>query len=151
MKAKRQYGFEPDYAVLPGDTVREVMEYLGMTQRELSARTDLTVQTISRIFKGDQPISYETANSLELATGAPARLWNNLEAGYGEQKAKLKEPFIIEVIGFCTHRDKVAGDPLVATLKRRYKTLTKRINNDTMELEKITRDLATLEKEKEKV
>jgi septal ring factor EnvC (AmiA/AmiB activator) len=46
---------------------------------------------------------------------------------------------------------KVAGDPLVATLKRRYKTLTKRINNDNMKLEKITRDLATLEMELEKI
>jgi plasmid maintenance system antidote protein VapI len=30
-------------------------------------------------------ISYETANKLELATGVPARMWNNLEAQYREQ------------------------------------------------------------------
>jgi addiction module HigA family antidote len=91
MKAKRLYGFEPDYAVIPGETLREVMESMGMTQRELAARTDLTVQSISRILKGVQPITCETANRLELATGVPARLWNQLEVGFREQTAKIKE------------------------------------------------------------
>lgn len=55
--------------------------------------------------------------------------------------------FIIEVIGFCTHRDKVAGDPLVATLKRRIKNLTKRMDRDMLLLDNAKRELATLEKE----
>lgn len=91
MKANRKYTFQPDYAVPPGDSLREVMESLEMTQRELAVRTGLTVQTLIRIFKGEQPISYESANRLELATGVPARFWNNLEAQYQEQKAKLDE------------------------------------------------------------
>ncbi len=91
MRAKRKYKYQPDYAVLPGDTLREVMESLGMTQKELAIRTGLAVQTLIRIFKGEQPISYESANRLELATGTPARFWNNLELKYQEQKAKLDE------------------------------------------------------------
>ena len=51
----------------------------------------LTEQTLTRIFKGDQPISYETANRLELVTGVPARMWNNLEAQYREHLAKQEE------------------------------------------------------------
>jgi len=91
MRSKRKYTFQPDYTVLPGDTLREVMESHEMTQKELAVRTGLTVQTLIRIFKGEQPISYESANRLELATGVPARFWNNLEAQYQEQKAKLDE------------------------------------------------------------
>ncbi len=91
MRAKRKYKYQPDYAVLPGDSLREVMESLEMTQKELAVRTGLTVQTLIRIFKGEQPISYESANRFELATGVPARFWNNLEAQYQEQKAKLDE------------------------------------------------------------
>lgn len=91
MKALKKYKYQPDYAVLPGDTLREVMESLDMTQKELAVRTGLTVQTLIRIFKGEQPISYESANRLELATGVPARFWNNLETQYQEQKAKLDE------------------------------------------------------------
>ena len=91
MRAKRKYEFEPDYAVPPGVTLHEVMESLQMSQKELAQRTGLTEQTLTRIFKGDQPISYETANRLELVTGVPARMWNNLEAQYREQLAKQEE------------------------------------------------------------
>ena len=91
LTAKKLYGFEPDYAISPGETLKEVMESLNMAQKELAIRTGLTVQSLNRIFKGDQPISYETANKLELATGVPARMWNNLEAQYREQLAKAKE------------------------------------------------------------
>ena len=91
LTAKKLYRFEPDYAIPPGQTLREVMESLNMSQKELAIRTGLTVQSLNRIFKGEQPISYETANKLELATGVPARMWNNLEAHYREQLAKAKE------------------------------------------------------------
>jgi HTH-type transcriptional regulator/antitoxin HigA len=86
-----KYVFEPDYAVPPGQTLREVMESLGMSQSELAKRTDLTVQSLNRIFKGAQPITYESANRLELATGVSASMWNNLEAQYREQLAKIHE------------------------------------------------------------
>ncbi len=96
LTAKKRYGFEPDYAVPPGETLKEVMESLDMSQKELAIRTGLTVQSLNRIFKGDQPISYETANKLELATNVPARMWNNLEAQYREQLAKVKERMQLE-------------------------------------------------------
>ena len=88
---KKRYEFEPDYAVAPGDTLMEVIQSLEMTQKDLAIRTGLTEQTLNRIFKGEQPISYETANRLELVTQVPAKFWNNLEAQYREQKTKLEE------------------------------------------------------------
>lgn len=91
MKRKKKYGFSPDYAVPPGKTLQEVMASLGMSQREMAMRTGLTVQTLIRIFSGNQPISYETAGRLELVTGVPARYWNNLELQYQEQLARLAE------------------------------------------------------------
>ncbi len=91
LTAQKKYEFTPDYAVPPGDTLLEAMESLEMTQKELAMRTGLTEQTLTRIFKGEQPISYETANRLELVTRIPAGFWNNLEAQYREQLAKLEE------------------------------------------------------------
>jgi len=91
VKATRKYTFEPDYAIAPGITLRETMEALDMSQKELATRTGLTQQTLIRIFKGEQPISYETANRLELALGVPSSMWNNLEAQYREQVAKVHE------------------------------------------------------------
>ena len=91
VRAGRQYKFEPDYAVLPGETLKEVMDSLSMSQKELALRTGLTVQSINRILKGEQPITYETANKLELATDVPAHFWNNLEINYRGQLAKIRE------------------------------------------------------------
>lgn len=91
MRAKKKYGFDPEYAVPPGETLRETMTSLQMTQKELADRLGLTVQTLNRIFEGVQPITYETANRLELVTGIPARLWNNLEMQFQEDKSKLEE------------------------------------------------------------
>jgi HTH-type transcriptional regulator / antitoxin HigA len=96
MKAKKQFDFQPDYAVCPGETLKEIMESLNMSQKELAVRTGLTVQSLNRIFKGEQPISYESANRLELATGVPARYWNNLEAQYREHLSKIEERKIME-------------------------------------------------------
>ncbi len=97
LKALKKYEFEPDYAIPPGATLLEVMESFEMTQKELAIRTGLTEQTLIRIFKGSQPISYETANRLELVTQVPASMWNNLEAQYREQLAKLEERQRLEV------------------------------------------------------
>ncbi len=91
MKALKTYPHNPDYAVPPGETLREVMESLGMTQAELALRTGLTVQTLNRIFNGEQPVTCETAGKLELVTGVPARMWNNLEALYREQLTRIAE------------------------------------------------------------
>nr|VFK54908.1 MAG: addiction module antidote protein, HigA family [Candidatus Kentron sp. TUN]VFK58809.1 MAG: addiction module antidote protein, HigA family [Candidatus Kentron sp. TUN]VFK60686.1 MAG: addiction module antidote protein, HigA family [Candidatus Kentron sp. TUN] len=91
MEAKKKYAFEPDYAVPPGETLLEVMNSLDMTQKELAIRTNLTPQTLNRIFNGKQPITFETANRLELVTNVTANFWNNLEVGFQEQNAKLAE------------------------------------------------------------
>ncbi len=94
LKARRKYKFEPDYAVAPGETLRELIESIGMTQAELARRTGLTTVSIARILSGDQPISYETANRLELVTGVQAEFWNRLEANYREQL--LKQETLLE-------------------------------------------------------
>jgi HTH-type transcriptional regulator/antitoxin HigA len=88
---KTTYSFEPDYAVAPGETLAETLESLGMSQAELALRTGLAVVSINRIIKGLQPITADTANKFELVTGVSASLWNNLEAQYREQLAKIEE------------------------------------------------------------
>ncbi|MGB4407575.1 MAG: helix-turn-helix domain-containing protein [Sphaerochaeta sp.] len=90
MNKNRNYAFDPDYAVPPGRTLEEVIESLGMTQKELAIRTGLTEQSIIRILNGEQPITYDTATKLEMVTAVPARMWNNLEMQYREQLSKLK-------------------------------------------------------------
>ena len=90
-KAKKSFEFTPDYAVAPGKTLSEVIESLNINQKQLAIRSGLTEQSIVRILKGDQPISIETANRLELVTCVPARMWNNLEMQYREQLSKVEQ------------------------------------------------------------
>ncbi len=70
------------------------METLGFTQRDFARRLGLTVQSLNRIFKGQQPVTSETAVKLERVTGTPAAFWNNLEAHYRQQlqKAEVAAP-----------------------------------------------------------
>lgn len=89
--AKRRYGFEPDYAVAPGETLQETIESLGMTQRDLALRTGMAPKTINEIIKGKAPITPDTAVFLERVTGVAARMWNNLEMNYREQLAKIAD------------------------------------------------------------
>lgn len=87
----KKYTFDPDFAIPPGETLKETMISLEMSQVEFADRLGLTVQTLNRIFKGSQPITYSTAGKLELVTGVPADFWNNLELQYRQLLAKLEE------------------------------------------------------------
>lgn len=89
-KSKPRFAFEPDYAVPPGATLQEAIDHLGIDQKELAARTGMAAKTINQIVKGKAPLTPDTALRLERVTGLPARTWNNLEANYREQLARLE-------------------------------------------------------------
>ena len=74
--------FEPDYNIPPGATLKEALEDRGLTQSDLCLRTGLAEKTVSQIINGIAPISYETAEKLEFATGIPATFWNQRELTY---------------------------------------------------------------------
>lgn len=78
------YQFRPDYSGAPGETLRERLEQLGLTQAELAARANLSSKHVNQIMQGVAPITLETAIVLERITGIPARFWNRREADYRE-------------------------------------------------------------------
>lgn len=82
--------YEPDYAVPPGETLLETISGLGMDQKELATRLGLSEKHVSQMINGHVPVSYDVADKLELVTGVPARLWNNLEMNYRERLAKIE-------------------------------------------------------------
>lgn len=71
-----------DYAIPPGETLRELLDEQGMTQRELARRADLSPKHVNQLLHGLVPLSADVATRLERVTGVPARMWNNLEANY---------------------------------------------------------------------
>jgi len=86
-----RHPYEPDYAVPPGQTLQETIDAQGIDQRELAVRAGLSAKHINQVVKGVAPITHGTAIRLERVTGVPARIWNNLEANYQEQRARLAE------------------------------------------------------------
>ena len=82
---------QPNYAIPPGETLRETLEAIGMTQAELAERTGRPKKTINEIIAGKASITAETALQFERVLGVPAFFSNNLERNYQETLARLKE------------------------------------------------------------
>lgn len=82
--------FKPCIAVPPGETLKEHLEDIDMSQADLAKRTGLTTKHINEIINGKASISQDTSLKLENVLGIPASFWNNLEASYQETKARLE-------------------------------------------------------------
>ncbi|MDD2482013.1 MAG: HigA family addiction module antitoxin [Lutispora sp.] len=83
--------FMPSIAIPPGETIRENMIFLGMNQKELAIRLEITPKHLSNIINGKEPITYETALKLETVLGPKAQFWMNLETNYQLIKSRLKQ------------------------------------------------------------
>jgi HTH-type transcriptional regulator/antitoxin HigA len=81
---------DTDYAVPPGETLRELLDEQGLTQRDLARRADLSPKHVNRLLQGLVPLSADVAQRLERVTGTPARIWNTLEAGYRSDLQRLR-------------------------------------------------------------
>jgi HTH-type transcriptional regulator/antitoxin HigA len=82
---------DADYATPPGETLRELLEEQGLTQRDLARRADLSPKHVNRLLQGLVPLSAEVAQRLEHVTGTPARIWNRLEANYRSDLERIRE------------------------------------------------------------
>lgn len=74
--------YNPDIAIHPGETLKDELDFLKLTQVELAQRTGLSEKHISQIINGADPITSETAIKLERAIGVTATFWNNLQKDY---------------------------------------------------------------------
>ena len=82
---KVKYPYKPDYAVPPGATLKETLRVKSLSQAALARRTGLAEKTISQIISGKAPITYKTAEKLEMVLGVSASFWNAREHSYREQ------------------------------------------------------------------
>lgn len=80
-----------DELILPGETVLEMMEEYGITQRELALRMDYTPKHINEVIKGKSQITVEFAMRLESIFGLKTNFWLSLENNYREHLLRLSE------------------------------------------------------------
>ncbi|MDZ4579781.1 HigA family addiction module antitoxin [Bacillus cereus] len=88
--------FNPGIAIPPGETLQEVLEDRGMTQKDLAERMEVTPKHINKIIKGTAAISPDISIKLEDVLGIKASFWNNLEMKYQETKARINSMANIE-------------------------------------------------------
>lgn len=112
---------EPDYAVPPGETLAEWLEERRMKQAELASRINISEKALSQIISGTAPLTRATAAKLELVTGVAARTWNNLEAVYQDDRARLSQRTELE-----SHSDWLREMPAAALRKLGIITATNR-------------------------
>ncbi|MCD6107070.1 MAG: HigA family addiction module antidote protein [Caldisericaceae bacterium] len=86
-----KYKFQPDYAVHPGETLREKLEELNMKPKEFAVRTGKPVKTISNVLNGKSSITSEMAVQFEKVLGIPASFWMTKQANYNEFIARETE------------------------------------------------------------
>jgi len=82
--------YNPNTAIHPGVTLREMLESLEMSQVGLSRRTGLTPKTINEIVQGENPITPKTAIKLSAVFGMSASFWNNLQRNYEQTLLRLQ-------------------------------------------------------------
>lgn len=96
MTTIERHPFQPDYAIPPGETLRDRLSEMNLSQTELAARAGLSTKHISQIMQGIAPITLETAIALDRITGVPARVWNRLEADYREARLRSTPPALTD-------------------------------------------------------
>ena len=88
---KNSVGLSREYIIHPGETLSEVLEDRGMTQRELAVRTGMTEKHISTVIRGQKGISATFAKKLEYALGIETAFWMNLQAIYDREILEFEE------------------------------------------------------------
>jgi len=83
--------FVPNYAIPPGETLKETLWYQEMSLTELKEETGYSKEILAGVIAGRVPIDHEMARRFESAFGIPASLWLNLERNYQQDLKRIKE------------------------------------------------------------
>lgn len=105
--------YTPREVTPPGETLRETLDALPMTQSQLAIRTGLSQKHVNQIIQGLAPITHETAIALERTTGVSASTWNGLEARFRDHLSREDEAKDLEA-----HKEWLTRIPLSELRKR---------------------------------
>lgn len=74
--------YHPEHISPPGETIRDILEDLGMSQAELARRMGRPPNKVNQMIQGKKAITADTALELESVLGLPASFWMNREQNY---------------------------------------------------------------------
>ena len=71
-----------DYAVHPGEFLKDEIEFIGMTPRDLAERMGRPPRVVDEILNCERSVCAEIAADLERVLGIPAYMWTRSQARY---------------------------------------------------------------------
>ena len=71
-----------NYPVSPGSILKEEIDYLGISHRELATMMDCSNSLVDDIIAERAPVTSQIAINIEKALGIKAYIWTNLETSY---------------------------------------------------------------------
>lgn len=89
--ARKTTGLSLDLIIHPGETLQEVLDNQGISQKELAKRTELSPAYVSMVIGGQKSISARMAKKLEYALGINSKFWANLQSNYDQELQEYRE------------------------------------------------------------
>ena len=83
-------------AIPPGETIKELLEDRGISQKEFASRIGMSEKHISKLINGDVQLAMDMAKRLETVLGPSVQFWCRLEAFYREDLCKALEENAME-------------------------------------------------------
>lgn len=88
---KKRIGISRELIIHPGQTLADILEERGISQKELSVRTGVTAAYVNMVIAGKKNISANFAMALEYALDTPKSFWLNLQAHYEAELLDYQE------------------------------------------------------------
>jgi plasmid maintenance system antidote protein VapI len=82
--------FSPDWLLVPGESVFDLIREKRWDLEEFSSRIGLSIQEVFALLKGKRKITSDLALSLSLVLGSTSDFWLALEANYQKRMVRKK-------------------------------------------------------------
>ena len=87
---EKEYTFQPDYAVHPGEYLKDVIEARNLNKSEIAKALDIEYSLLMNIINCQKPIDPELSIRLEKVLGISHNIWNNMNTDYYNFYSKNK-------------------------------------------------------------
>lgn len=90
--------YKPNWAIHPGEDIKEFAEFKGWSNRELAQRMGVHENTVSKLVKGEDRISTDLAKKLARVFNMKSSFFMNLQTLYDEslpRQVKAEEEEIL--------------------------------------------------------
>ena len=75
----------------PGYYIADILEDMGISQAEFTARIGITAKALSQLINGQTNISKDLAKKLSVMIGTSAEVWLNLQDTYNQKLIEIQQ------------------------------------------------------------